>query len=82
MSFVKEKISKIFDASIFKVEMRKPSVSRPHVQEFAINGKDKSYCLRLWFDLEEGTLDVVSLEKCNIASGQQIGIINSRNTFN
>jgi hypothetical protein len=65
ISFVEAKTREIFDASIFKVEMRKPSVSRPHVQEFAINGKDKSYCLRLWFDLEEGTLDVVSLEKCN-----------------
>jgi hypothetical protein len=65
ISFVEAKTRKIFDASIFKVKLLKPSASRPHVQEFTINGKDNSYCLRLWVDLEEGTLEVASLEKCN-----------------
>ena len=65
ISFVEAKTREIFDASIFNVGTRKPRASKPHMQEFTIKSKDNSYCLRLWVDLEEGTLEVASLEKCN-----------------
>jgi len=62
-SFVEAKTREIFDASIFNVGTRKNS--QPHMQEFTIKSKDNAYCLMLWFDFKEGTLEVGRLEKCN-----------------